>query len=129
MASNNLTLSASASMTGGEYQSQWGSVSDADATVSDVPLRALPSSTDEIENVLAAVNIMTMASGELPNEFKFFLYAKDSSSGATIMIQTNVDKSSPSDAFMIATIKIGGPCLDPTGLAEQVIQIMRMQLS
>jgi hypothetical protein len=47
---------------------------------------------------------MTMASGELPGEFKFFLYAQDTNSGSIFLLQSNVEKSA--DPMMIITIKV-----------------------
>jgi hypothetical protein len=102
-AASGLSLDPSATMTGDEYQSKWGAIPDSEATVSTVPLQQLPSSTDKVEQALAAAGILTMASGELPNEFKFFLYALDTSSGALFLVQSNIEKTS--EPLMIVTIK------------------------
>jgi hypothetical protein len=42
--------------------------------VSALPLRLAPLSTGIVESSLSAFNTITMASGELPTEFKFFHY-------------------------------------------------------
>ena len=42
--------------------------------VSALPLRLAPLSTGIVESSLSAFNVITMASGELPTEFKFFHY-------------------------------------------------------
>jgi AP-4 complex subunit beta-1 len=101
-----ISLSASATLSGEEYQSKWEAISDADSIVATVALRVLPVSTDQVERALAGMNVMTMASGELPGEFKFFLYAQDSSSGSTFLIQSNIEKTP--DPLMIITIKVAG---------------------
>ena len=98
-----VALSSSATMTGDAYQSTWGSIPDNEATVSAVALSRLPQNTDEMEAKLAAKCIMTMASGELPNEFKFFLYAQEAATGIMFLIQANVEKSS--DPLLILTVK------------------------
>jgi vesicle coat complex subunit len=108
-----ISLNPSMTMTGDEYQEMWGSIADAEATVSTVPLRQLPMNTDQVESALAAANIMTMASGELPNEFKFFLYAQDYTSGDIFLIQSDIEKSA-AEPLMIVTLKIvggGGPAV------------------
>ena len=101
-------FSPSASMTGDEYQSQWGAISDADALVTMIPMPSLPGSTDEVEAKLAKNNIMTMASGELPNEFKFFLYAQETASNGLVLIQGNIDKQSGEPMLLLACKVSGG---------------------
>jgi AP-4 complex subunit beta-1 len=101
-----LSLSPSATITGDTYQSTWASIPDNEATVSAVPLTRLPSNTDEVETKLAASNMMTMASGELPNEFKFFLYAQDMTLTNTYLVQANVEKTA--DPLLILTVKATG---------------------
>jgi AP-4 complex subunit beta-1 len=95
------------SMTGDEYQTTWGAINDSESLVTMVPLKGMPGSTDEVESALNRYNIMTMASGELPTEFKFFLYARESSSNSLVLIQGNIDKQS-GDALLILTCKISG---------------------
>lgn len=102
-----LTLLPGVGMTGEDYQAKWGSVRDADSIVSMVSLRSIPSSTAVVEQALAATNVFTMASGELPNEFKFFLYCKDSTTGSILLIQSNIGKLDP-EPSMILTVKIHG---------------------
>ena len=50
---------------------------------------------------------MTMASGELPTEFKFFLYAQESTSDGFVLIQGNIDKQS-GEALLLLTCKVSG---------------------
>jgi hypothetical protein len=90
-------------MTGDAYQSSWGSIPDNDAAVSAIPLPRMPSNTGEVESKLASRHIVTMASGELPNEFKFFLYAQDAATSEMFLIQANVEKSA--DPLLILTVK------------------------
>ena len=67
-----------------------------------------------------------MASGELPNEFKFFLYAADSNNtGAVFLIQSNIEKTA--EPLMIVTVKVsggGGP-----GMVEKLIDVMTKALN
>ncbi|GFH56248.1 beta subunit of clathrin adaptor complex AP2 [Chaetoceros tenuissimus] len=108
VAASTFSLIPNVALSGDEYQSKWGAVSDADAHVIIVPLTTLPPSTDAVETPLSQASIKTMASGELPTEFKFFLYAQDASSdGSIIMVQASIGKSSPCE--MLLTIKISGP--------------------
>ena len=67
-----LLLKANVSLTGEEYQSKWSAVSDLEAVVVSTPMRFGPTLTDVVEGALGAFNVMTMVSGELPAEFKFF---------------------------------------------------------
>jgi hypothetical protein len=115
-------LNAIAVMSDTDYQSLWASVPDADAIVSTVPLASLPASTGHVENVLDVVGIKTMASGDLPSELKFFLYAQDSASSCFFLIQANVEKSSPQEPLMIVTVKISGTIPGtPQSMTDQLI--------
>jgi hypothetical protein len=120
-----LSLVPNMTMTGEVYQSTWGSISDADATVTTIPLNIVPSSTDEVEAALARNDIMTMASGELPTEFKFFLYAKDTSD-VTFLLQGNVSKS-PGEPLLIITIKATGGTA--SAKIEQLVELIRSSLN
>jgi AP-4 complex subunit beta-1 len=120
------SLNATLSMTAEEYQSKWGAIPDADATVSMVPLKQLPTSADQVEQSLARVAVLTMASGELPNEFKFFLYATDSASGTVFLIQSNVEKTA--EPFMIVTVKMSGGGGGGALLVDKLISTMTSAL-
>ena len=112
-----LALADQVTMTGEDYQAKWGSVGDNEALVSAVPLGAVPASTDVVESALATVRVFTMASGELPTEFKFFLYAQDTSDGSIVLVQSNIQKGG--EPLMILTVKIvGGP---PGANAQQKV--------
>lgn len=102
-----IALAPGVGMTGEEYQAKWGAIADSDAFVSVVPLRSLPAGTTVVEQALAAANVYTMASGELPAELKFFLYCQDLSTGRMILIQSNISKGDP-EPSMILTVKITG---------------------
>ena len=121
-----LSLAPNVTMTGDEYQSTWASVSDADATVSTIQLNAVPASTDSVESALARNNIMTMASGELDTEFKFFLYSKDTS-GVFFLLQCNVSKT-PGEPLLIITIKTSGGAAADAKI-EQLMDLMRSSLN
>jgi len=92
---SSLILDASYAMTSDDYQSQWGSISDTQAFHSTVSLRTQPTSTEMVENLLQQASIKPMASGELPSELKFFLYAKDSRRNSVILIQLSISKGTP----------------------------------
>ena len=125
--SSGLQLNPSVSLTGDEYQTQWSSIADADAVVQAVPLPHMPANTDQVEQALQACAVMTMASGELPQEFKFFLYAHDANTGAVFLIQSNIDKSSAADPLMIVTVKVvPGTMGSATSAAVQVDGLMQI---
>jgi len=121
-----LNLIPRVTMTGDEYQSTWASISDGDATVTTIPLNAVPTSTDAVETALANNNIMTMASGELPTEFKFFLYCKDTSD-IFFLLQCNVSKT-PGEALFIVTIKSSGGAAGNAKI-EQLVDLMQVSLN
>ena len=105
-ASSGISLNPAVSMTGEEYQAHWESIADADAHVNTVVLKELPTGTDPVEQALAAVHVRTMASGELPTEFKFFWYAQDAATDCLFLIQANVEKTV--EPLMIVTVKVKG---------------------
>jgi len=94
-----------ATISGNDYQAKWGAISDADAIVETIALQSIPSSTGSIEAALFAIGVGTMASGEMPDEFKLFLYAlEEGGDGNTVLIQSNISKGS--EPLMILTIKV-----------------------
>jgi len=125
--SGGLALTGSVTMTGEAFQSIWESISDSEANVSAVPLQSLPPSTDHVESKLLQKNVMTMASGELPNEFKFFLYAQDSNTNATFLIQGNLEKTA--EPLMIVTVKVSGANGDGASEMEQLVEIITAALN
>jgi hypothetical protein len=94
-------------LSGDDYQSRWEGISDNDAHVSAIPMGMTSITTDSVEAALASVHVRTIASGELPTEFKFFLYAQELTSGMLFLIQGNIEKHS-AEPLMIATIKVTG---------------------
>jgi AP-4 complex subunit beta-1 len=112
-------------LSGDEYQAHWGAIPDGEATVTAIPIGAIPSSTDQVERTLGAYNVLTMASGELPTEFKFFLYAADEASGELFLVQSNLVKSG--EPLLIVTIKATGP--SAVGKVEQLVGIIGSALS
>lgn len=107
-ASPGFELEPSFALTGEEYQSQWAAIPDGDAVVDLLPLRVVPPSTDAVEGPLAEFFVMTMASGELPTEFKFFLYGREKGGDGTVfLVQANANKN-PADAALTLTVKCGG---------------------
>jgi AP-4 complex subunit beta-1 len=120
-----LSLKSNVSITGEEYQSKWSAVSDAEAVVISTPMRSGPTSTDAVEVALGAFNVMTMASGELPAEFKFFLYGveEDYFGGGYFLIQAVVMKAPSS---LTLTIKPCGGDVDPIKRKEKIDQLVEL---
>eukprot|EP00985_Skeletonema_marinoi_P014260 scaffold7206_cov143-Skeletonema_marinoi.AAC.2 len=119
-----LSLKSNLSLSGEDYQSKWGSIPDSEAVViSGLPMASAPPSTDVVEGALSAFSVFTMASGELPTEFKFFLYAQEEESfgGCYFLIQA-VALKQPSSLNL--TIKpVGG---DPNKQKEKVDQLVEL---
>mmetsp|Transcript_5567 Transcript_5567/g.8526 ORF Transcript_5567/g.8526 Transcript_5567/m.8526 type:complete len:939 (+) Transcript_5567:53-2869(+) len=120
-----LSLVPAFSMSGEDYESKWGAIAEPDAMVTTVPMSCLPASTDNVEASLMDKHIMTMASGELDTEFKFFLYAQDSVSGTVFLIQSNISKASPEEPLMILTIKASGG-ENPSASKQKVEMLMEV---
>jgi len=93
-------------MTGDVYQSKWGAVPDAQAITMMLPLRGAPPNTGAVETAVAKAHVLTIASGELETEFKFFLYAQNNaSSGTYFLLQAILSKTGQDANF---TIKVNG---------------------
>ena len=121
-----LSLKSSLSLSGEDYQSKWGSIPDSEAIViSGLPMASAPPSTDVVEGALDAFSVFTMASGELPTEFKFFLYAQeeDSVGGCYFLVQA-VALKQPSSLNL--TIKPVGGDADPSKRKEKVDQLVEL---
>ena len=100
--SGGLSLDYNATMTGDAFQKLWGEVS-LSTLDSSFTLKILPNTFD-IEGALASVGINTMASGELPSELKFFLYAREIQTTSTILLLVIVSKSNPAQfSYVIKT--------------------------
>jgi len=99
---SSFSLKSNVIMAGEEYQASWETIPDADATVTAIPMKFMPSSTDQVEQLLSSANVYTMASGELPTEFKFFLYAQGVEN-EWFLIQSNISKGD--EPLLIVTIK------------------------
>lgn len=95
-----ISFTAGFTMTGDEYQTMWGA--QVEAANTSFSLNHLPSSTDQIEAGLAGVNLYTMASGELPTEFKLFLYGKEDN-GSTFLLQAVISKVSSQTTLVVKT--------------------------
>jgi len=121
-----LALKSSVTLSGEEYQNKWGAVSDLEAVViSSLPMRSRPTSTDAVESALGAFNVMTMASGELETEFKFFLYCQEEDyfGGSYFLIQAVVTKA-PSSLSL--TIKPSGGNVDSNKQKEKIDQLVEL---
>lgn len=104
VSSGTISLVPSVTMTGEDYQGKWGSIPDSESVVETVALSGIPPSADIVESALSAVHVYTMASGELPAEFKFFLYGQDANTGGMFLIQSNISKGG--EPLMILTVKV-----------------------
>ena len=122
-----LSLKSNATISGEEYQSKWSAVSDTEAVVISTPMRSVPISTDAVEGVLSAFNVMTMASGELPTEFKFFLYCQEEDyyGGSYFLIQSIVMKNPTS---LSLTIKQSGVDKDRKEKIDQLVELIKSAL-
>jgi len=121
-----LSLKSNVSLTGEDYQNKWGAVPDTEAVViSALPMSSGPSSTDAVEGSLSTFNVYTMASGELPTEFKFFLYGQeeDAFGGGYFLIQAVVMKAPSS---LTLTIKTIGGDVDPNKRKEKIDQLIEL---
>lgn len=120
-----LSLKSNVSLSGEEYQSKWGAVSDLEAVVISLPMSSRPPSTDGVEAALGTFNVMTMASGELETEFKFFLYCQEEDyyGGSFILIQAVVMKS---PASLTLTIKPSGEIVNSNKQKEKIDQLVEL---
>mmetsp|Transcript_2083 Transcript_2083/g.6328 ORF Transcript_2083/g.6328 Transcript_2083/m.6328 type:complete len:832 (+) Transcript_2083:69-2564(+) len=84
------------------FQAKWAEIGSENTFQLSLP--SLPAATADAEAALAERRVYTMASGELPAQFKFFFYALDDSS-ALYLIQCVIDKAS-SNATL--TVKVQG---------------------
>lgn len=120
-----LSLKSNVSLSGEEYQSKWGAVSDLEAVVISLPMSSRPPSTDGVEAALGTFNVVTMASGELETEFKFFLYCQEEDyyGGSFILIQAVVMKS---PASLTLTIKPSGEIVNSNKQKEKIDQLVEL---
>ena len=100
------SLAQALTISGEDFQGKWGSVGDGDALCDELSLPRMPSGTDAVEAAFASTQVFTMASGELPTEFKFFLFAKDEVSQQLLLIQSNISKESLTEINMVMTVKV-----------------------
>jgi hypothetical protein len=121
--SGTIALAPAVTMSGDEYQSIWGSIPDADAVVETVALSGIPPSTGIVESALGTVHVFTMASGELPAEFKFFLYAQDSNTGNMFLVQSNIMKGG--EPLMILTVKVTGGSENAQSKVDQLTRVIQ----
>lgn len=124
-----LSLKSKLSLSGEDYQNKWGSFPDSEAVVlSGLPMSSAPSSTDVVEGTLSAFNVFTMASGELPTEFKFFLYAQEEEcfGGCFFLVQA-VALKQPS--LLNLTIKpVGGDRNKQKEKVDQLVELIKSAL-
>ena len=91
--SSDISFVTGATMSGDDFQDNWQTIPDTDAFVETISLPTVPSSTSTIEAALNGIGVCTMASGELPDEFKLFFYAQEEGGdGCIVLIQSNISK-------------------------------------
>lgn len=88
-----LNLSGSAVLDGPTFQRLWMELPE--VMKDSLRLAGCPESPSYIENTLAAMHIMTMASGDLEDTMKFFLYAQDAASQDVVLAQGLLRKEAP----------------------------------
>ena len=110
-------VEAAGAVNGELFQAKWGAISD--ERVITVPTNGAPQGTDMVDAMLASLNVHTMASGELPDMIKFFVYARDTRN-ALYLVQCIIDKTSPKADL---TVKIEGDG-DPTFVADIIKQAL-----
>uniref|UniRef100_A0A6V2IVW9 Beta-adaptin appendage C-terminal subdomain domain-containing protein n=1 Tax=Ditylum brightwellii TaxID=49249 RepID=A0A6V2IVW9_9STRA len=127
-ASSDISLDASFKISGEDYQAKWEAVADSHALSVMMSLRLQPESTDLVESALSTLNILTMASGELPTELKFFLYGRERrENGMIFLIQAVIFKSP--DLSLSITIKTSGGDQARSGeLSQKVVDMMKTAL-
>jgi len=123
-----IALAPGVTMTGEEYQAKWSAIPDSDAVVETVMLSTIPPNADTVEAKLNAANVITMASGELPTEFKFFLYAQDSSTGCMLLVQSNISKTD-SEPLMILTVKVTDAPPDAQAKVDHLTKVVQGALN
>ena len=89
-------------MSGDAFQAKWAAI--AAETATSVATTGAVQGTDLVDAMLASLHVHTMASGEMPDCLKFFVYARDSA-GALYLCQCIIDKRSPKADL---TIKVEG---------------------
>jgi hypothetical protein len=100
------------------FQSLWASLPDPGSF--NVQLQRLPSSTAELEAGLARLRIATLASGDLPDSFKFFLYAQDLE-GDMYLTQALIHKAAKRMEVTVKTEASPTPTTDPVEAFVEVI--------
>eukprot|EP00520_Triparma_pacifica_P006142 CAMPEP_0118672500 /NCGR_PEP_ID=MMETSP0785-20121206/22574_1 /TAXON_ID=91992 /ORGANISM="Bolidomonas pacifica, Strain CCMP 1866" /LENGTH=791 /DNA_ID=CAMNT_0006567467 /DNA_START=16 /DNA_END=2388 /DNA_ORIENTATION=+ len=97
-------LNKSFSIDGGTFQSMWQSLPEA---CSGMSVATKVHTTGEVEASLAELGVLTMASGEMEAEIKFFLYAQERG-GAVYLLQCVIDKTCEPRVVSIVVKTEGG---------------------
>ena len=124
-----IALNPGVAIDGAEFQAQWGQLTEAVDTMIPMGTTAVQS-TQSVEDALHAKNILTMASGEMPDEFKFFLYAQHAQHAGTkgmFLIEAVVDKTCRPQ---LLAVKIKTDIEGGRGrvLAEEVLNVLKAGL-
>lgn len=104
------------------FQSLWSSLPDCGTF--NVQLTRLPTGTAELEGALASRCIMTLASGDLPDMMKLFLYAQVQG-GDRYLVQALVHKGIKQLDITLKTEAKGGLGIDPVEpFVDQISQAL-----
>ena len=89
------------------FQAKWGS----SPVAQNISLRLsrLPSGPNEVEGLAKAAHFVTIASGDLPAQLKFYLFARDAG-GAFHLIELLMDKNT---GAVTGTVKSDAPAAAP----------------
>lgn len=105
------------------FQGQWGALPDTLNSTLCV-LSRLPAAPAEVEGVMRANHIKTMASGNLDAVMKIFFYAGDTNQ-TLYLIQMIIDKSS---GAVQVTVKVGNASA-PAEAAARIADVLRSSLA
>lgn len=124
---NTLNLAPNVTMAGDTYQSIWGANPEAASLL--IPLKQPPTNIPQIEQTLANSRIYTMASGELPTEFKFFLYTQELDTQQYLLLQAvfRKDTTQP-DLNIVIKISSSSADTDNKNKADLLIGIVKNSL-
>ncbi|CAM9541768.1 unnamed protein product [Discosporangium mesarthrocarpum] len=93
-------------------------------TEDSIGMSRVPSSTEEVEELLAEKGVYTMASGDKPGGMKFFFFCKDAV-GSTYLLQCTIHKAG--SGLLEVVIKNDSP--DPTPRAQELLELMKHTLA
>jgi len=118
-AADAMKLNPSFSIDGATFQSVWQRLPEACSSI--CPATKIHT-TAEVESTLTTKGVLTMASGEMDSELKFFLYCQDSEDGSMYLLQCGIDKTCEPRVVSIVVKSEGG------AKGERVMRIVNESL-